>query len=35
MLILKKTESWWLLTENRKPKTENQKRGAECLRNYL
>ena len=28
MLILKKTESWWLFSENRKPKTENQKR--EC-----
>ena len=29
MLILKKTESWWLFSE-KKPKTENQKRSAEC-----
>jgi len=30
MLILRKTESWWSFSENRKPKTENQKRSAEC-----
>ena len=30
MLTLEKTESWWLFSENRKPKTENRKRSAEC-----